>query len=431
MSTEQNTERVQTNGHDHGGTNGKTLRPSPAYQWLPAADLPDHLSGAVIPSAGVDTSEVWEKGQTLAPDAARVAFEQARVMAELQEEYSADIESALSPEDLAKDDAARRKIRDARRERETARELDEVKAETARARHEQKLREARQRQAEELATMQLAVVRETNPALGLSRLNLARRLSPAIALLPAVFATVAEGVNVGTAMHDISPETAVINWSLGPLFTLPLVAIMVAQFLGAVPMLGRPAKGEKVNEFIKIEVVLFLAAVVMNVGPHVLDGDLKGAIPWLSVPAGFALSMYLLPLLRNRLNAQFVEAAEGAKEWLESVSGKGSSEVRPTPSDLHGENPGEGSGANPGEGVGERSGEVVPDPDRESLDSIRERLRALAAAGEVDPHRVSVNAARKALGVRPERAEEALIAEYGRPDLVERRRRREEKKKRS
>src|SRR5690606_38541233 len=106
MSTEQNI-NTATNGHDHG-TNGTTLRPSPAYQWLPAADLPDHLSGAVIPTPpteDVDTSEVWEKGQQLDPAAARAAFEQARVMAQLQEEYSGDIESALSPEDLAKDDA--------------------------------------------------------------------------------------------------------------------------------------------------------------------------------------------------------------------------------------------------------------------------------------------------------------------------------------
>ena len=430
MSTEQNI-NTATNGHDHG-TNGTTLRPSPAYQWLPAADLPDHLSGAVIPTPpteDVDTSEVWEKGQQLDPAAARAAFEQARVMAQLQEEYSGDIESALSPEDLAKDDAARRKIRDARREQATRRELDEVEAEAARARHERKLREVRERQAEEVATMRLTVVRETNPVHNLAKLNLARWLAPAIALAPAAFAAVAEAVNVGAAMHKLSPATGVINWSLGPLFTVPLIAIMVAQLLGAVPMLGRGERGKR-NRFVTIELALFAVTVVMNVGPHLLAGDpIESAIPWLSVPAGFALSMYLVPALRDYLNNEFVSAAEAAKEWLADSSGANSSGACPTPSDLHGENPGEGSGANPGEGVGERSDEVVPDPDRESLDSIRERLRKLAEAGEVDPHRVSVNAARKALGVRPERAEEALIAEYGRPDLVERRRRREEKRK--
>lgn len=417
MSTEQNTERVQTNG--------RVLSPSPAYQWLPAADLPDHLSGAVIPSADVDTSEVWEKGQTLAPDAARVAFEQARVMAKLQEEYSADIESALSPEDLAKDDAARRKIRDARREQATRRELDEVEAEAARARHEQKLREIRERQAEEVATMRLTVVRETNPAHNLAKLNLARWLAPAIALTPAAFAAVAEAVNVGTAMHKLSPATGVINWSLGPLFTVPLIAIMVAQLLGAVPMLGRGERGKR-NRFVTIELALFAVTVVMNVGPHLLAGDpIESAIPWLSVPAGFALSMYLVPALRDYLNNEFVSAAEAAKEWLADSSGTNSSEVRPAPSDLHGTNRDEGAGTN----SGTNADELVPDPEHESLDSIRARLRALVEAGEFDPHRVSVNAARESLGVRRERAEEALIAEYGRPDLVERRRRREEKKK--
>src|SRR5690606_15694159 len=111
------------------------------------------------------------------------------------------------------------------------------------------------------------------------------------------------------------------------------------------------------------------------------------------------------------------------------------SRVRPTPSDLHGTNRDEGSGTNGGTNSNEASGTnssgVVPDPEHESLDSIRARLRALVEAGEFDPHRVSVNAARESLGVRRERAEEALIVEYGRPDLVERRRRREEKKKRS
>lgn len=430
MSTEQNTEQVQTNGH--GGANGRrVLRPSPAYQWLPAADLPDRLSGAVIPTPpaeGVDTSEVWQKGQALAPAAARVAFEQAREMAELLEEYSEDIESALSPEDLAKDDAARRKIRDARRERETERELDEVKADAARARHEQKIREARQRQAEELATMQLAVVRETNPAHNLAKLNLARWLAPTIALTPAAFAAVAEAVNVGTAMHKLSPNTGVINWSLGPLFTVPLIAIMVAQLLGAVPMLGRGERGKR-NRFVTIELALFAVTVVMNVGPHLLAGDsIESAIPWLSVPAGFALSMYLVPALRDYLNNEFVSAAEAAKEWLADSSGTNADEVRPTPSDLHGTNSGEGAGTNANEGSGTNANEVVPDPDRESLDSIRARLRALVEAGEVDPNTVSVNAARGALGVRRERAEEALIAEYGRPDLVERRRRREARK---
>src|SRR5690606_1275163 len=158
---------------------------------------------------------------------------------------------------------ARRKIRDARRERETERELDEVKADAARARHEQKIREARQRQAEELATMQLAVVRETNPAHNLAKLNLARWLAPTIALTPAAFAAVAEAVNVGTAMHKLSPNTGVINWSLGPLFTVPLIAIMVAQLLGAVPMLGRGERGKR-NRFVTIELALFAVTVVID-----------------------------------------------------------------------------------------------------------------------------------------------------------------------
>lgn len=411
---------TKTNGHTNGN----------AVTWMRAADLPDHLGGAVIPTVTPDTSHVWEKGQQLDPAAARAAFEQAREMAELQDEYADDIEAALSPADLAADDAARRKVRTARRDHETARELDRVNTEAARARHEKNLRETRERQAEEVATMRLTVVRETNPAHNLARLNLARWLAPTIALVPAGFAAVAEAVNVGTAMGELSPNTGVINWSLGPLFTVPLVAIMVAQLLGAVPMLGRGGERGTRNRFVTIELALFVVTVVMNVGPHLLAGDpIEHTLPWLSVPAGFALSMYLVPALREHLNVEFVRAAESAKEWLTDSPGTNADEVRPTPSDLHGTNRDEGAGTNGGTNSGTNSSAFVPDPEHESLDSIRARLRALVEAGEFDPHRVSVNAARESLGVRRERAEEALIAEYGRPDLVERRRRREEKKK--
>ena len=73
---------------------------------------------------------------------------------------------------------------------------------------------------------------------------------------------------------------------------------------------------------------------------------------WLSVPAGFALSMYLVPALRDYLNNEFVSAAEAAKEWLADSSGTNSSRVRPTPSDLHGTNRDEGAGTNGGTNSG-------------------------------------------------------------------------------
>lgn len=182
----------------------------------------------------------------------------------------------------------------------------------------------RRRQREMVATMKLKVTQETDPALALSRLNLARWLAPAVALVPAVFAAVAEAVNVGTTMGKLSPDTGWINWSLGPVITIPLVAIMIAQFLGAVPIPGKKGDNGKVNRFVALELVVFGLAAIVNVGPHLLIGKADGggmhaAVPWLIVPVGFALSMYLVPALRSHLNAEFVRAAENAREHLATL----------------------------------------------------------------------------------------------------------------
>ena len=113
MNTEQNTD-VQANGHDHGGTNGKPLRPSPAYQWLPAADLPDHLSGAVIPTPpteDVDETPIWGGDTRMPdPDALERAVERARRTVALQ--TAPELVEAKSPADLAADLDSRRRVRD-------------------------------------------------------------------------------------------------------------------------------------------------------------------------------------------------------------------------------------------------------------------------------------------------------------------------------
>src|SRR5690606_28234604 len=183
-----------------------------------------------------------------------------------------------------------------------------------------------------------------------------------------------------------------------------------------------------------IEAFLFLLTGTAAVGLHYVDGPTPesagaqwgdiGPWIWLIVPIGLGASMWAVPRVRAKLSADLVQAsAEAAK----TSSGTNFDHVRPTPSDLHGTNRDEGSGTNGGANSGTSSSEFVPDPERESLDSIRARLRALVEEGRIDPTTVSVNAAREALGVRRERAEEALIAEYGRQDLVRRREARKRK----
>lgn len=452
MSTEQNTERVQTNGHDHGGANGKPLRPTPAVKWLPAADLPDHLSGAVIPTPpteDVDETPIWGDDTRMPdPDALERAVERARRTVDLQ--AAPELAEAKSPADLAADLDSRRRVRDDERvvgEEEARARVAERRAEIA---HRAGMAKLEREHAAAITRARFQAEKVANPWHEVVRVARGSWWVPLAGFIPAVFALILGAVNIGIQLRRIFPDIPpAVVWLVDPMVTLLIIAISGAHYYGA------SRNNANKNVFAWIEGAAFLLTSVAAVGLHYVptpaSTSTDSATPapvhdpgveplfWLCVPVMLGLSMAAAPLLRERMVSRLNEAHEAARRGRPETVGMSANEgggeslpgVCPTPSDLHGENPGEGSGANPGEGVGERSGEVVPDPDRESLDSIRERLRKLAAAGEVDPHRVSVNAARKALGVRPERAEEALIAEYGRPDLVERRRRREEKKKRS
>lgn len=428
MSTEQNTD-VQTNGHDHGGANGTTLRPSPAYQWLPAADLPDHLSGAVIPTPPteeVDETRIWGD-EAPDPDALERAVERARRTVQLQSDDA--LRLAKTPSDIAADLAADRAIRELERSRELHRRRAEVAEAEAQDRHQARLRQLSRSAQEAAAEARQEAERIANPWYEVVRTWRARKWLPLLGTVPAVFSLVAGAVNVGSQLDRIFPGVPFISWVVDPIISILIVVV------GATHLYGSASAGRG-REWVAIEAFLFALTGAAAVGLHYVDGpgeDAAGAQwgdvgpwIWLFVPIGLGASMWIVPKVRAKLSDDLVRAST---EAAKTSSGTNSSQVRPTPSDLHGTNADEGAGTNSNEAAGTNSSGVVPDPEHESLDSIRARLRKLAEAGEFDPETVSVNAARESLGVRRERAEEALIAEYGRPDLVERRRRREAKKK--
>lgn len=431
MSTEQNI-NTATNGHDHGGSNG-TVR------WLAAhelSDLPTHLAGGLVASQEPDETPIWGDDTRMPdPDALERAVERARRTVALQ--TTPELAEAKSPADLAADLDSRRRVRDDERvvAEEAARaRVAERRAEIA---HRAGMAKLEREHAAAIARARFQAEKVASPWNEVVRVARGSWWVPLAGFVPAVFALVLGAVNIGTQLRRIFPEIPpAVVWLVDPMVTLLIIAISGAHYYGA------SRNNANKNVFLWIEGAAFLltsaAAVGLHYVPTPADGSAASApvhdlgvepLFWLCVPVMLGLSMAAAPLLRARMVTRLNEAHEAARRERPEAAGESLPEVCPTPSDQHGENPDEGSGANPGEGVGERSGEVFPDPDRESLDSIRARLRALAAAGEVDPHRASVNATRKALGVRPERAEEALIAEYGRPDLVERRRRREARKK--
>src|SRR5690606_7690934 len=150
-----------TNGHDHGGTNGRVLRPSPAYQWLPAADLPDHLAGAVVPSGeGVDETPIWGK-EMPDPDALEKAVERAKRTVVLQDTEA--LMQAKSPADLAADLDAEREVRDLERTRNLSRRRAEVEEAEAEDQHRARLARLSRAAKEAAAEAQQEAEKIANP----------------------------------------------------------------------------------------------------------------------------------------------------------------------------------------------------------------------------------------------------------------------------
>jgi hypothetical protein len=238
------------------------------------------------------------------PDAMRAALHRAAKTSAADVDVLADAIS--EPE-------AREIIHTAADQRAFERELDallakrraELASEGARrqAEHNARLAESRRRRENRAVAALERRDRALDPTSKIVRLAAAERWVPWIAVAPAILAAVLGAVNVGVNLDILSPHTQLINWMVEPLVTIPLIAILVAQILGAI--------GEgKDNPYRRLEHGLVFVAVLLNVGLHVyIDGWTPSALVWAIVPAGLAISANLVPRLIRSLRESLAAAS--------------------------------------------------------------------------------------------------------------------------
>lgn len=288
---------------------------------VPAADVVDTVPMAV---QSEDRSEldIWGEGNMPTPVALMAAVRRARQAVALQE--SDELRLAKSAEDVRADLEQARRHRDVYREFEDRVYQDRLAELDAQRAHQRVLARHERKRNEDAAEARQRLGQLLDPTSALIRLKRARLWAPMVALLPAVFAVVTGAVNVCTQMNRINPTTAWINWAIEPLFTLPILAILIAQIAGALPSVAeaieeatslRGAVKEALsNQYVRIEIGLGLLAAGLNVGLHFTGAEAAGGIGsavWLVVPLGLAVSMYLVPKLLADLTAKFV-AAKGS-----------------------------------------------------------------------------------------------------------------------
>jgi hypothetical protein len=264
-------------------------------------DADTHLWPALVDEKGRATGELARPN----PEAMRVAMK--RAAATSADDVAVLAEAISEPEardiiDLAVE------LRGVERElggKVTRRRL-ELASESARkqAEHDAHLADVRRRRENRTAAALERRARALDPTSRIVRLAAAERIVPWIAVLPAALAAVLGAVNVGVQLDALSPGTHVINWLVEPLITLPIVAILIAQILGAV------GAGDK-NPYRNLEWALVLVAVGLNVGLHALvDGRFTAAAAvWIIVPGGFAISAHLVPKLIGAVREALADAS--------------------------------------------------------------------------------------------------------------------------
>lgn len=188
-------------------------------------------------------------------------------------------------------------------ERELATEV-----EISRAAHRDKL---------EAAKANALLNRLTSPVGYLAAQMRARRLSLILTALPAVVAVLLGSVQVQSAVTELlklkaGDPISLALFGLEPLFTLPLVAILIYQ--AAAPG-GSPTNWREVRsaKFFLAEVGLLGASITINVGPHVLLHQAGTAAVWLAVPATILLTLNLLPRLAQAYAERIMDARMEAK----------------------------------------------------------------------------------------------------------------------
>lgn len=255
---------------DKGRATGELARPEPAA-----------MRAALYRASSVDPAEVDYLAEAVSPAEARAIIAQAARLREVERGLAAEV-------------AERRAHLAAASERRQAE-------------HEARLAEERRDRAATVETALWRRDRALDPTGRIVRLSLAERVVPAVAALPALAAAVIGTINVGAMLTELSPATTLINWAIEPLLTVPVIAILIAQVLGVIPHDGR-------SPYRRLEGALIVTTVALNVGLHVVvDGPTPAAAVWAIVPAGLAISVWLVPRLLRATRDALAEAADDAQ----------------------------------------------------------------------------------------------------------------------
>jgi hypothetical protein len=264
----------------------------------PEAD--SYLWPSVVDAKGRNTGELARPN----PEAARAAMRRAAAVSAADIATLAGAISEPEARDIIAQAAGQRSV-----ERDLGAGVAKLRAQLAaegarrQAEHEARMAEARRRRENRAAAALERRDRALDPTTRVVRLAAAERWVPWIATVPAVLAAGLGAVNVGVSLDVLSPSTQLINWMVEPLLTLPIIAILIAQILGAV------GEGDA-NPYRRLERALVFVALVLNVGLHVaVDGLTPAAFVWAIVPAGLAISANLVPRLISHTRLALAKAS--------------------------------------------------------------------------------------------------------------------------
>ncbi|MCA1194169.1 hypothetical protein [Saccharopolyspora sp. 6V] len=357
--------------------------------------------------AAVADSEIWRVGdgrraaQQVVPDPDRLAAMRrvASRVVDLQDD--AALVDAMTEAELAEARSQARQLREQRRAHQAQMQRFDLDEEQAAAAHEQELRRRERQLAEAVAGAKERHRKAADPTHRLGMLAHLALWLPVAALVPGLLSIVLGASNAATELSRLSPATGVVNWLMEPMFSLGVLVILVAQWLGAVPSalhslkdaagaagLGAKLRAAAGNGFFVMELALFALTVVLQVGIHYVGpGAATGTGPlvWFFVPLGLLISMALVPATATRLNAALATALREAENTLV-----------PAPAELHGKNR-EHAAETPG---GKPVHATVREPARRTKDEARAVFFAAVERGEIDPATDSVNEVAKALGTR-------------------------------
>lgn len=380
-----------------------------SYRWSSNGTLETDPHGIPPVRTEVDDGELWptvrdRKGNPVRssrpdPDAVAAAVARSRAM---QCHDVDELAQAPSHDEIAEVIAQGARHRAGRRGLADERHHQEIAQERAQITHEAQVADDARKHDNHVRAAQQRRERATDPTSVLVRLAWAAKWLPGLSLVPAVFALIAGAFNVAGELNRINPQTAGINWAVELLFTWPVVVILLAQMLGALPKpdFSHGIAGLRSNRYVGMEIGLTGMAILLNVGLHWLpENHPAGSAVWLVVPAGLGFSAYLVPRL-------VTDIRQALREWSAQDETPSANEGFSVAADLHRENP-----------PAAAAGEVENRPENPARYGSKDRARAefwcLVDTGEIDPDSDKVNAIAKRCGTRWENAR-AFVTEWRR-----------------